>query len=79
MPTKRVIDLNEKGDKPVSPALLAGLAILLLAAFGLLLLVGFDNLLALVRYRVTIFLLLGPLLVLFLWCGYKAFGSKNRP
>jgi hypothetical protein len=79
MPTKRVIDLNDKRERGVNPALLIGLGALLLVAFAVLLLVGFENILALLRYRVTIFLILGPVLILFLWCTYKAFGPRNRP
>jgi len=47
------------------------LAALVLAAFILLLIVGFDNVLAALRSRVTIFLVLLPLIGLFLWSVYK--------
>ena len=53
------------------------LAILVLIAFVALLLVGFENVLALFRYRVALFLIIGPLVLLFFWCGYKAFGPKK--
>jgi hypothetical protein len=78
MPTKRVIDLNDKSDRGVSPKLLFILGAVLLAAFATLLLVGFENVLALLRYRVTLFLLLGPVVILFFWCAYKAFGPRGR-
>jgi hypothetical protein len=42
-------------------------------AFLLLLLVGFDNVLALLRSRVALFLAIAPLFVLFVWLVYKAF------
>ncbi len=47
------------------------LAVVVLAAFILLLFVGFDNVLAELRSRVTIFLVLIPLVGLFLWSVYK--------
>jgi apolipoprotein N-acyltransferase len=49
------------------------LALLIGVAFLLLLVVGFDNVLAAFRSRVTLALVLGPLILLFLWCVYKAF------
>jgi hypothetical protein len=55
------------------------LALLVLVAFALLLIFGFENALALLRYRVALFLIIGPLVLLFLWCGYQAFRPGNRP
>jgi hypothetical protein len=55
------------------------LVLLVLAAFLLLLVVGFENVLELFRSRVTLFLLLGPLVALFFWCAYKAFWPKKEP
>jgi len=52
--------------------LLRILAMMVAAAFGLLLIVGFDNVLALLRSRVAIFLVIFPIFVLFVWCVYKA-------
>ncbi len=54
------------------------LALAILVGFGLLLLVGFENVLAIFRYRVTLFLLIAPLFLLFLWSAYKTFGPRNR-
>ncbi len=47
------------------------LAVLVALAFLLLLVVGFDNLLALLRSRVALFLALAPLVGLFLWSVYR--------
>ena len=55
------------------------LAALVFAAFLLLLVVGFENVLALFRYRVALFLVIGPLLALFLWSVYKTFGPRKSP
>ena len=49
------------------------LAIVVAVGFILLLIVGFDNVLAVFRSRVALALVLGPLILLFLWCVYKAF------
>ncbi len=49
------------------------LALCIAVGFVLLLIVGFDNILAAFRSRVTLALVLGPLVLLFLWCVYKAF------
>jgi hypothetical protein len=78
MPTKQVIDLEAKRERRLRPAWLVILVVLLLAAFATLLLVGFENVLALLRYRVALFLLLAPLLALFLFCAWKAFGPRDR-
>jgi hypothetical protein len=78
MPTKQVIDLEAKRERRMRPLWLAILVVILLAAVLTLLLVGFENVLALLRYRVTLFLLLAPLLALFLWCAWKAFGPRDR-
>lgn len=60
--------------------LLRILGVLVVAAFLLLLIVGFDNMLALLRSRVAIFLALIPLVGLFLWSIYKALPRrKDRP
>jgi hypothetical protein len=53
------------------------LALVVAVAFGLLLIVGFDNLLAIFRSRVTLALVIGPIFVLFLWCIYKAFQPRR--
>jgi hypothetical protein len=58
--------------------LLRVLAIVVAVAFVVLLIVGFDNMLAVFRSRVALFLAIAPLFVLFLWCLYKAFQPKNR-
>jgi len=58
--------------------LLRLLAILVAVAFALLLIVGFDNLLALFRSRVALFLAIFPIFVLFIWCIYKAFQPEKR-
>ena len=47
-------------------------------AFVLLLIVGFDNVFALIRSRVTLFLVIAPIFLLFAWCIYKAFQPQNR-
>ena len=50
--------------------------------FVLLLIVGFDNMLALLRSRVALFLVLAPLVGLFLWSVYKLLKprkSSDRP
>ncbi len=58
--------------------LLRILAVMIAAAFALLLIVGFDNVLALLRSRVAIFLVIFPIFVLFVWCIYKAFQSPKQ-
>jgi hypothetical protein len=78
METKRVIELEPKQSRKLNSKLLVVLSGILLFGFALLLVVGFENILALFRYRVALFLVLAPLLVLFLWCAYKAFGPKGR-
>jgi hypothetical protein len=78
----RLIHLNSPETKPPQKPgakLLPILAAVIGAAFILLLVVGFDNLLALLRYRVTLFLVMAPLVGLFFWCAYKAFGPQNKP
>jgi hypothetical protein len=57
--------------------LLRILGLLVGAAFLLLLIVGFDNMLALLRSRVAIFLALVPLIGLFFWSIYKAVQSRK--
>jgi hypothetical protein len=54
------------------------LAVLVGFGFLLLLLVGFDNVLALVRSRVALFLLLAPLVGLFLWSVAMALKPRRR-
>ncbi len=55
------------------------LILAVLALFIVLLLMGFGNtLLELLRSRVTVFLVIGPLFVLFLWSAYKTFGPRDR-
>lgn len=54
------------------------LAILVGIAFLLLLLVGFDNVLALLRSRVALFLALVPLIALFFWSVFKALPSRKK-
>lgn len=49
------------------------LGLVISVAFVLLLIVGFDNVLAIFRSRVTLALILGPVFLLFVWCVYKAF------
>ncbi len=78
MPTKQVIDLEAKRERRLRPAWLVTLVVLLLSGFTILLLVGFENVLALLRYRVALFLLLAPLVALFLFCAWKAFGPRDR-
>ncbi len=46
--------------------------------FLLLLVVGFDNVFAMIRSRVALALVIGPLILIFLWCIYKAFQPRNR-
>lgn len=58
--------------------LLRILALVVAAAFGLLLIVGFDNVLALFRSRVALFLVIAPVFLLFVWCVYKAFQPQNH-
>ncbi len=53
------------------------LAYAVAAAFVLLLIVGFDNVLALFRSRVALFLLIFPIFGLFVWCVYKAFQPRQ--
>jgi len=60
--------------------LLRILVVVVAVAFALLLIVGFDNMLALLRSRVTLFLVIFPIFVLFVWCIYKAFQpQRNLP
>ncbi len=54
------------------------LAFVVAVAFVLLLIVGFDNVLAVFRSRVTLALVIGPIFLLFVWCLYKAFQPVNR-
>jgi len=54
------------------------LAMVVAAAFVLLLLVGFDNVLALFRSRIALFLVIAPVFVLFVYCVYKAFQPEDR-
>jgi hypothetical protein len=58
--------------------LLRLLALLVGIGFLLLLVVGFDNVFALARSRVALALVIGPLVLLFLWFIYKAFEPRNR-
>jgi hypothetical protein len=51
---------------------------LIVAAFALLLIVGFDNVFALLRSRVAIFLVILPIFLLFVWCIYKAFQPPRQ-
>ena len=53
------------------------LAIMVIIAFLLLLAVGFDNVLAVLRYRMALLLAMGPLVLLFLWCAWKALPSPR--
>jgi hypothetical protein len=53
------------------------LALLVGIGFLVLLIVGFDNMLALLRSRVAIFLALGPLVLLFLWSVYRMFKPRK--
>jgi hypothetical protein len=55
------------------------LAVIVGVGFLILLLVGFDNILELLRSRVTLFLALGPVVVLFIWSVYKAFSGRKEP
>ncbi len=77
MPTKPVIELEARRDRGVTPRFLIILGAVVLAAFLVLLLVGFENVLALLRYRVTLFLILGPVLVVFIWCVWKALRPRR--
>jgi len=54
------------------------LAVLVGIAFLVLLIVGFDNMLALLRSRVALFLALGPLVGLFLWSVYRVFKRPGK-
>ena len=58
--------------------LLRILALIVAVAFILLLIVGFDNVLALFRSRVALFLVIAPVFLLFVWCIYKAFQPRNQ-
>jgi hypothetical protein len=58
--------------------LLRILAFVVAAAFALLLIVGFDNILALLRSRVALFLVIFPVFALFVWCIYKAFQPQKQ-
>ncbi len=55
------------------------LVVAVAVAFALLLIVGFDNLLAVFRSRVTLALVIGPVFLLFLWFIYKAFQPRRLP
>ena len=55
------------------------LAALIVVAFLLLLVVGFENVLEVFRYLVTLVLVVGPLVGLFIWSLYMAFFSKKDP
>jgi len=54
------------------------LAVVLACALLLLFVVGFDNVLADLRSRVTIFLVLGPIFLLFCWSAYRTFRPAPR-
>ena len=58
--------------------LLRILAVVVAVAFALLLIVGFDNVFALLRSRVALFLVIFPVFILFVWCVYKAFQPEKR-
>jgi uncharacterized BrkB/YihY/UPF0761 family membrane protein len=73
---KDVIHLEPKRPGGLPPWVLVALGAVLVAGFVTLLLVGFENILALFRYRVTLFLVLGPVVVIFLWCVWKAARPK---
>ena len=77
MPPKEVIELEARRDRGRSPRFLVILGAILVAGFVTLLLVGFENVLALLRYRVTLFLILGPVVLVFLWCVWKALRPKR--
>ena len=77
MPTKPVIELEAKRDRGVTPRFLIILGAVLLAAFFTLLLVGFENVLALFRYRVTLLLVLGPVVAVFFWCVWRALRPRR--
>lgn len=55
------------------------LALAVTLGFVVLLLVGFDNVLALLRSRAALFIVLSPLVGLFLWSVYMAFKPRKRP
>jgi hypothetical protein len=59
------------------PKVLRILTVVVGVAFVLLLIVGFDNMLALLRSRVALFLVLGPVVGLFIWSVYMAFRPKK--
>jgi hypothetical protein len=75
---KKAIEVNGKGKGGPSARLLYILGAAVVVAFVLLLVVGFENILGLFRYRVTLFLAIGPLFALFVWCAYKALGSRDK-
>jgi len=75
---KKVIELEAKKKAGPSARLLYVLSAAVVVAFILLLVVGFENILALLRYRVALFLALAPLLGLFVWCSYKAISSRDK-
>jgi hypothetical protein len=77
MPTKQILQLEPKRERGLSPRLLVVLGAILVAAFVTLLLVGFENVLALFRYRVTLFLILGPVVLIFAWCVWKALRPRS--
>jgi hypothetical protein len=54
------------------------LALIVGVAFVLLLLVGFDNILGLLRYRVTLFLLFLPVVGLFFWSIIQLIRLRGR-
>ncbi len=58
--------------------LLRILAVVVAVAFALLLIVGFDNVFAMLRSRVALFLVIFPIFVLFVWCVYKAFQPQRQ-
>ena len=72
MPKDEVIHLEAKRDRRPPPWLLIVLGAVLVVGFATLLLVGFENILALLRYRVALFLVLGPVVLVFFWCVWKA-------
>jgi hypothetical protein len=54
------------------------LAVVVTLGFIVLVLVGFDNMLALARSRVALFLVLAPLVGLFLWSVYSLVRTRKR-
>jgi hypothetical protein len=58
--------------------LLRILALAVAVSFVLLLIVGFDNVFALLRSRVALFLVIAPIFLLFVWCIYKACQPRNQ-